>query len=266
MIRPARHDADERAITDLARELLQAESDRVPIAPVAERLAGSVAAAYAVQREGLRLRQQDNRRVVGHKVGLTSPAMQQQLGVDEPDFGYLLDDMVMACHETIAVSDLIDPKVEGEIAFLLAEPLHGPRIDRTDVLAATSAVAPALEVIDSRIARWEISIVDTVADNASCGRAVFGPWRSPRDVGELDAIEMVLTAGTQSVSGDGRAVLGHPANAIAWLARTLHGFGRHIDAQTIILPGSLGRAVPASAGMTATAAFAGLGEVEVVFA
>jgi 2-keto-4-pentenoate hydratase len=257
-------------VEGMARCLLEAERDRAPIAPLTERHpALSIADAYAIQRAGLELRRARGARLVGRKVGLTSAAMQQMLGVNEPDLGYLTDDLMLECGASLRGGELIAPRVEAEIALRLRAPLRGPSVTTDEVLAATDAVAPALEVIDSRIADWRITIADTIADNASCGRIVLGAFR-PLGALELTDIEMELTVSSvgerEIVTGRGDAVLGHPARAIAWLTGALHEHGDGLDAGEVVLPGAMGRALPIGAGARASARFTDVGEVFVSFA
>lgn len=251
----------------IARALHDAGRSGIPIPPPTDDLpALSIADAYAIQRAGLRLR---GGRVAGHKVGLTSAAMQEMLGVDQPDFGYLTEDTLSPSGTALRAERFIAPRVEGEIAFRLGRPLRGPGLGVAEVLAATEAVAPALEVIDSRVADWRITIADTIADNASCGHVVVGEWRP---VGELalDAVEMGLVVdgpdGRQTGEGTGAAVLGHPAAAVAWLAGALHEHGgEQLAAGEVVLPGAMARALPVVAGSSVRAAMGQLGSVAVRF-
>jgi 2-keto-4-pentenoate hydratase len=254
----------------LARALDAAERDRRPLAPLTETHPDlTLDAAYAIQRAGLRLRQARGSRLVGRKVGLTSTAMQEMLGVEQPDFGYLTDAMVLSSGSSIDAGALIAPRVEAEIAFLMAAPLAG-RPDRDEVLAATDAVAPAIEVIDSRVADWRIAITDTVADNASSARVVLGGFRPLPDA-DLAAASMELSVtrpdgASERVAGTGEAVLGHPAHAIAWLVAALDRYGERLEAADVVLPGAMARALPVGSGDAAVASFPQLGEVAVTFA
>jgi 2-keto-4-pentenoate hydratase len=249
-----------------AQRLLEAERQRKGIAPPTDSDSGiSISDAYEIQREGLAMRLADGSRTVGRKVGLTSHAMQEMLGVHQPDFGYLLEEMVLPSGSAIAMDRLIAPRVEGEIAFVIGERLKGPGISHADVLEAAAEVAPALEVIDSRVVDWRITISDTIADNASCGMAVVGD-RIPVDGHDLAAVEMSLVAGTERVVGRGAAVLGHPAEAVAWLANELAAYGDEaLEDGELILPGALGRALPVAPGVIAVADFGVLGRVEATF-
>jgi 2-keto-4-pentenoate hydratase len=258
---------DEDGHLGLARRLLAADAAAEPIrALVAERPDLDVAGAYAIQRAGRRLRLDAGARLVGRKVGLTSAAMQEQLGVDQPDFGYLTDAMVLEDGGPVSRRELIAPRVEGEIAFRLARPLRGEQVTAADVLAATEAVAPALEVIDSRIADWQITIADTIADNASSARVALGAFRA-LDGRDLAAVELELEVGPRDgaahhrVTGRGDAVLGHPAEAVAWLVRALAPYGEGVQAGEVVLPGAMARAVPFEAGDRISAGFGWLGDV-----
>jgi 2-oxopent-4-enoate hydratase len=251
-------------LSALADELEQAERGRAPVEPITARHTGfSVADAYSVQALVMGRRLSAGAKLVGHKLGLTNPAMQKQLGVDEPDFGRLLDDMELTDGGEVSLATLIQPRIEPEICFVLGRGLAGPGVTAADVLAATEAVAPALEIIDSRIADWRITLPDTVADNASSARVVVGP-RKP--VAGLDLAAMAGTLrrdGEVVGSGTGAAVLGDPAAAVAWLANTLAGFGDSLVAGEIVIPGALCASIPLASGREFVAALEGLGEVSI---
>lgn len=261
---------NDEVIEALATELLEAETTAIPVEPLTERHPGmGVPEAYAVQRRGRALREARGATVVGRKVGLTSLAMQQLLGVDEPDFGYLTDAMVKADGAVLDTSALIAPRVEAEIAFRLGAPLQGEGVDLEAALAAIEAVAPSLEVVDSRVANWRIRLADTVADNASSGLAVIGTFRALDDL-DLAAVEMTIEVeredGTvESDAGRGDAVLGHPAEALAWLARALAPFGEGIGAGEVVIPGAMHKAVDARGGDVVRADFGALGTVAASF-
>jgi 2-keto-4-pentenoate hydratase len=218
--------------------------------------------AYRVQAIGRQLRTAEGEELRGWKVGLTSAAMQEMMGVDTPDGGYLLESMVVGSGAQLRAQRFIQPRVEAEIAFLLKSGLQGPGVTREEVLEATQAFAPALELIDSRIADWRIGIVDTVADNASSGMAAIGDWHDAEDV-RVEELDVCLTIGPEIVRGRGDAVLGHPAEAVAWLAGILAQSGERLEPGDIVLPGSVARAVPIAAGQAAYATFDRLGEVSV---
>ncbi|MEW6523008.1 MAG: fumarylacetoacetate hydrolase family protein [Bacillota bacterium] len=222
--------------------------------------------AYAIQRELVRLLAGDQCRVIGRKVGLTSLAMQRMLNVYEPDFGSLLDSMVVPCGGHLSAGELIQPRVEAEIAFVLARDLRGPGVGTRDVLLATAGVMASLEIIDSRIADWKIKLVDTVADNGSSARVVLGDALFSPTGRDLRLVGMILEVdGQVQQTASGAAALGHPAAAVAWLANKLAEFGEHLKAGDVILSGALGSALPAKPGSTYRATFDGWGSVEVSF-
>lgn len=259
-------DAGAGRLEELADRLERAALRGEPVGPVRDGL--SLADAYAVQRIGVARARDRGRRVAGRKVGLTSRVMQQQLGVDEPDFGVLLDDMLLDDGADLAAAPrpLIRPRVEAEIAFVLGSDLAGPGVTTLDALRATEAVAASLEIIDSRVRDWDIRLVDTVADNASSAYAVLGGRLvDPRDL-DLRLVGTALSVNGRVVeSGAGAAVLGHPAACVAWLANTLAGYGETLTAGSVVLSGALCRAVDLAPGDAALAEFAGLGTVRVVW-
>ena len=251
----------------LAATLLDADARSVPVAPLTDAWPEMTTAdAYAVQAHGRELRLRMGERLVGRKVGLTSAAMQEMLGVDQPDFGFLTDQMVLPSGSAIHAERLIAPRVEAEIAFRLARPLGGDA-SVEEVLAATGEVAPALEIIDSRIVDWRIRLADTIADNASSALVVLGQFVPLADL-DLAAIEATLEVGrpdgeSDSVTGAGDAVLGHPARAVAWCAAALQEVaGETIAAGEIVLPGAMARALPIAPGHVVRATFTELGVVE----
>ncbi|MGI5452796.1 2-keto-4-pentenoate hydratase [Streptomyces sp. CA-249302] len=252
---------------EAGRLLRRAEHHVAPVDPLSELFPGlGLADAYAIQRENITRRLADGATVVGHKVGLTAAAMQQLLGVDEPDFGQLLDDMVHRDGGTVLAARYCAPRIEPEICFRLARHLRGPGITVEDVLAATEAVAPALEIVDSRIRDWRITLADTVADNASSAGLVCGPWTPPAEVPDLAAVPVDLFVDGEPVaSGTGKEVLGHPAAAVAWLANTLAGFGTALEPGHVVLPGAMTTAPFVQAGQQVEARFGGLGPVSVTF-
>ncbi len=247
----------------LARLLWHAEQLGEPVEPLSATFPElELWDAYRVQAIGRSLRTASGEELRGWKVGLTSAAMQEMMGVDQPDGGYLLESMVVGSGAQLRAERFIQPRVEAEIAFLLKSGLQGPGVTREEVLEATQAFAPALEIIDSRIADWRIGIVDTVADNASSGMAAIGDWHDAEDV-RVDQLGVSLALGPECVRGRGDAVLGHPAEAVAWLAGTLAQAGERLEPGDIVLPGSVARAVPIAAGQAAYATFDLLGEVSV---
>ncbi len=205
--------------------------------------------AYSISLHALALRTADGERVVGKKIGVTSKAVQDMLGVHQPDFGFLTDRMWIEGDIDIAACGLIQPRAEAEIAFFLNDSLNGPRITAEDVIAATAHIAPCFEIVDSRIRNWEIGIVDTVADNASCGVFVIGDARAdPRSYDLPDLRVTVTKNGAPLSEGYGSAVQGSPAEAVAWLANTLGAYGVTLEAGDVILSGSLVPLAPAERG------------------
>lgn len=260
--------ADDEMLGALAAELAAAARDGVPVEPLSFRHPNlGVADAYAIAQRTVTSRLAAGARLMGHKVGLTSFAMQEALGVSEPDFGSLLDDMLLSDGATTALGRWIQPRIEPEIAFLLDRPLVGPAVTAGDVRVATRAVAPALEIIDSRVTDWRITLVDTVADNASSAAFVVGPWVPIEAAPDLRGVEGVLEVnGVDVERGMGSAVLGNPAEAVAWLVNTLAALGQSVAAGAIVMPGSMTRAVTLAAGDRVRARFAGIGAVTIVFA
>ncbi|WP_418956477.1 2-keto-4-pentenoate hydratase [Streptomyces tritici] len=254
------------ALREVAEGLARAERGRVPVGPLADRYPGiDVEDAYRVQLLGVDARLAAGARVVGHKVGLSSPVMQRMMGVPEPDYGHLLDDMGLDPAVPVDVARYCAPRIEVEVGFVLGEDLPGDGCTVEDVLAATEHVVPALELIDSRIADWRIGIVDTIADNASSAGFAVGAGRDPRTL-DLTAVEAVLHRdGVPVASGRSDAVLGDPAVAVAWLARTVARFGVRLRKGHLVLPGSCTRAVDVAPGSTYTAEFSGLGSVSLSF-
>lgn len=222
--------------------------------------------AYRIQELQVQQAQSQGRAVRGYKVGLTSLAMQRQLGVDQPDFGHLFDDMILSSAQPISFDRFISPKVEPEFAFILGKDLTGPKLNIADVAGAVESVCGALEVIDSRIENWDITLSDTIADNASCGAAILGDIFLPLSAVDLRTEGVNLSYQGEIVeSGAGAAILGSPLAALAWLANTLGEHGVTLEAGSVILPGSMTRAVPVAAGSTVTASYANFGVVTANF-
>ncbi|MEU4647194.1 2-keto-4-pentenoate hydratase [Nocardia fluminea] len=254
--------------TELAAELARAELDRVAVSPIADRYPGiDVVDAYEVQLLNIRRRLDDGGKVVGHKVGLSSKAMQQMMGVDEPDYGHLLADMEVFEDIPVDTSKFLLPRVEVEVGFILGADLPGEDCTEADVLAATVAYAPSIELIDSRITDWKIGLTDTISDNASSAGWVLGKARvAPADI-DITAIDAVLTRNGEVIAeGRSDAVLGDPVIAVAWLARKVASFGVRLKAGDIVLPGSCTRAIDARPGDAFHAEFSGLGSVRLNFA
>ncbi|GGU81646.1 hydratase [Streptomyces litmocidini] len=250
-----------------AAELLRsAEQHVAPIAPLTDAFPGiGTVDAYEIQLVNVRHRLAAGAEVRGHKVGLSSPVMQRMMGVDEPDYGHLLDDMELRPHDPVPVARYCHPRVEVEVGFVLGDDLPGETCTPADVLAATERVVPALELIDSRIRDWRITIADTIADNASSAGYVVGEGRDPREL-DLTSIGARLSSGGELLAeGRSDAVLGDPARSVAWLARTVARFGVSLRRGHVVLPGSCTRAVDVAAGTVFTAEFTGLGSVSLSF-
>jgi 2-keto-4-pentenoate hydratase len=219
--------------------------------------------AYAVQEAGVRLLVAAGDRPVGFKLGLTSRAKQTQMGVDEPLYGELTDAMLLDVGEPLRAGDHIQPRAEPEIAFVMGADLAGERVGAAQVLAATAAVAPAIEVLDSRYAGYRFTLPDVVADNASAARLVLGGVRHAVDGIDLRLVGCVLERnGRVQATAAGAAALGHPAAAVAWLVRALHRRGRGLAAGDLVLSGALTEAVPVAAGDVVVARLGRLGTVE----
>ena len=250
-----------------AQELLTATATRAPVPPLRDRLASmSIQDAYEVQAAQLRQHLKAGRVLAGRKIGLTSQAMQAQLGVDSPAFGFFFEDMVHHDGAQIPSDSFISPKVEPEFGFLLKETLQGPGVTYQQAADAVEAVYPAIEIIDSRIAEWDIRLVDTVADNASCGAIAVG--RSPLDVSvdQLKQVECTLRIDNHPVeTGTGKAVMGDPILALVWLANVLGEHGVALEAGQLVLPGSFTKALPVVSDSSATADFGDLGSLTIHF-
>ena len=256
------------AVATAAEQLLGAARTATPCAPVRTLLPdSSVATGYAVQSLLTRARLAEGRTVVGRKIGLTSPAVQAQLGVDQPDFGVLFDDMACDQRTPIDIGRLLQPRIEAEIAFVLGADLDRDGIDVATARTAVAQVVPALEIVDSRVAGWDITIVDTVADNASSGLYVLGDTRTELADTDLREVTMTLTGadGGELASGTGAACLGDPVAALVWLARTAREYGSPLRAGEVILSGALGPMTPVAPGSSFTAELSGLGEVRASF-
>lgn len=254
-------------ISQFAGKLAEAEATRKGMTPLTSIEASlSTKDAYKIQLENISKKLRRGQRVVGKKIGLTSLAMQQLLGVDEPDYGHLLDSMVIENGGSISMERVLQPKVEGEIAFILKEELKGPNVTALNVLQATKYVVPALEIVDSRVQDWKIKLPDTIADNASSGLYVLGGKPTKIEDVDLAQIGMVLSKNGEIINtGVGAAALGNPANCVAWLANKLAEFDITLGAGEVILSGALSAAVNAEAGDVFTARFAHIGQVSVRF-
>lgn len=251
----------------IATSLADAYETRSPIDPPSATSAMTLEDAYAIQMLQVERWVAEGASVRGHKVGLTARAMQRLLGVDQPDYGHLLDTMLFASGERIAAGRFLQPRVEPEIAFILGRDLEGPGVTPADVVRATEFVVASLELIDSRIRDWKITLADTIADNASSGAVVLAS--KPVLPGALDlrlAGCNLYRNGTLVATGAGGAVLGDPVRAVAWLANVLGTTGEALHAGDVVLPGSCTTAVPLGQGDSVHAEFAGIGTVHVSLA
>lgn len=249
--------------------LRQAYATGVACPPLRDRLlpAGDLQAAYEVQGAMLAQWRAAGRRPVGAKIGLTSEAVQRQLGVDQPDCGVLLADMAVPDGGELPFTGLLQPLVEAEVAFVLGADLTAEQVTTVDVIRAVDHLLPAIEIADSRIADWDISIVDTVADNASSGRYVLGTRPARLADADLRLCGMVLAHAGEPVSvGAGAACLGNPLHALAWLAQYRARAGTPLRAGDLVLSGALGPMVPAEPGAAYEARISGIGSVRVRFA
>ena len=250
-----------------AKELLEAETAVKEIAAFTDRDESiTVEDAYYIQLETVKLKEAQGKKVIGKKVGLTSRAMQEMLQVDEPDYGHLFDDMTVKNGDIVDTKTMVAPRIEAEIGFMLKDDLVGPNITFLDVIMATDYVLPTLEIIDSRIADWKIKLIDTVADNGSSAKVVIGDEKKNLEDIHLRTNGMILKKNEEIVAtGSGAAALGHPAEAIAWLANKLSDFDITLKKGELILPGALSGALNVEAGDTIKADFGTLGVVEVTF-
>ena len=256
-----------RELQHVADLLDQAARSGMPTEPVRMLLPeGDLGAAYAVQKINTERALKQGRRLSGRKIGLTSVAVQKQLGVDQPDFGMLFADMACGDGEEIPWSRLLQPKCEAEVALVLARDLSDEQLTITDLMNATAYALPAIEIVGSRIAKWDIRITDTIADNASSGLYVLG--NQPVRLADVDLrlAGMVMERNGEPLSfGVGAACLGHPFNAALWLARTMVRVGMPLKAGDVVLSGALGPMVAVNPGDVFEARISGLGSVRAVF-
>ncbi|MCI4680378.1 fumarylacetoacetate hydrolase family protein [Rhodoblastus acidophilus] len=258
----------EAAVVKVADLLFDAGRLGSPCAPIRDLLPeGALDLAYAAQEINTRRGLEKGRRLVGRKIGLTSLAVQKQLGVDQPDYGMLFDDMAVPDGWEISRKQLIQPKVEAEVAFVLDRDLDQERLTMTDVLRAVAFALPAIEVVDSRIADWKIGILDTIADNASSGLYVLGATPKKLEALDLRGAGMVMESAGEPVSvGAGAACLGDPLTAMLWLAKTMARVGRPLKAGDTVLSGALGPMAAVKWGDVFEARIEGLGSVRAAFA
>jgi len=253
-----------KALADL---LQHAEATRTGVAPLtASEPSLSVEDAYQIQLHNIDRKTAAGQVITGKKIGLTSLAMQKLLGVDQPDYGHLLDSMAVENGGDVSMTRVMQPRVEAEIAFVLKRDLVGPNVIALDVLLATDYITPSFEIVDSRIQDWKITLADTVADNASSGLYLLSEKRFAVDAVDLETLGMAFYKNGQLVNtGVGAAALGHPAHCVAWLANKLFAFGVTLKAGEVILSGALSAAANAAPGDHFSARFAHLGEVSVRF-
>ena len=261
---PIDHDLIQR----VAARLREAEASGVPIAPIRDELAaGGVDAAYAVQDANTRHALAGGRRLVGRKIGLTSKAVQAQLGVDSPDFGMLFADMALRDGGEVPRGRVLQPKAEAEVAFVMGKDLDDPELTLFDVASAVDHVLPAIEIVGSRIRDWNIKLLDTIAVNASSGMFVLGTDARTLEGLDLPACAMTMERRGEPVSsGTGAACLGNPLNAALWLAHKMVQVGRPLRSGDIVMSGALGPMVAVLPGDAIQASIGGLGSVRVTFA
>jgi len=254
-------------VAQISAELIAAEQSRVPIQALTERFTGvSYEDAYAIQLKTFDTYVKGGAVIVGKKIGLTSKAMQDQMNIREPDYGMITDRMVAREGAPIQMSSLILPKIEPELAFLLKEDLKGPGINVANVIEATEGVMPAFEVIDSRYRDWKITVIDSISDNASAGVMILGGKLTPIKDIDLRYVGMVLEKnGTLVSTGAAAAVLGNPAQSVAWLANKLTEYGITLKKGEFVMSGSLVQAVTVEAGSSLRATFDRIGSVSVCF-
>ncbi|MFV3074908.1 2-keto-4-pentenoate hydratase [Niveispirillum fermenti] len=262
-----RDDRKEVVLADMAARLRNAYRQG-PVAPLRHELPeADLDTAYRIQSLNTAHWLEQGRRLVGRKIGLTSVAVQKQLGVDQPDYGMLFDDMAILDGGSVPAGTLLQPRIEAEVAFVLKQPLDREKLLLPDVVKAIDFALPALEIVDSRIAGWDIGIVDTIADNASSGLFVLGTTPVPIDRFDLRLCGMVMERNGDPVSlGVGAACLGNPLNALIWLAERMAAVGYPLGPGDVVLSGALGAMVPAKPGERYEASIGGLGSVRVSFA
>jgi 2-keto-4-pentenoate hydratase len=263
--RAARKIDDDARVRGIADRLFEAATRGTPIEPVADSLrSGGVALAYAVQKRNIDRQIAAGRRIVGRKIGLTSKSVQEQLGVGEPDYGTLLDHMDVGVCEIAPFGSMIQPRIEAEVAVILGRDLEGPAVSLAEVTRAVDCVLPALEIVDSRIKNWQISILDTIADNASSAFFVTGATPISPNRSDLRLAGMVLEKnGVTASVGVGAACLGHPYRALTWLARRMAENGEPLRAGAVVLTGALGPMTKLAPGDAVSAEIQGLGRVSV---
>lgn len=259
---------DNEIIEQIALRLRNAQHQGVPISPIRDEIGqAGVSGAYKIQMLNIGLAQAQGRRICGRKIGLTAKSVQQQLGVSEPDYGVLFSDMALTDDETVGVGAVLQPKVEAEVAFVLARNLDMQEPNSADVIRATDFVLPAIEIVGSRIEKWNIGLLDTIADNASSGLFALGGKPTRLDGLDLRTCGMVMEQnGVEVSTGAGAACMGNPINAVVWLARKMVQLGTPLKAGDVVMSGALGPMVQANPGDAFEARIYGLGSVRVGFA
>ncbi len=258
---------EESLIREIALKLIEAQEKKAPITPLTEQYENiTVVDAYRVQQAVVKERLAQGRKIVGKKIGLTSEAIQKMLGLTEPDYGHILDNIVFEHGTVFSCAEMISPKIESEIGLVLKRDLEGPGVTAFDVMRACEAVLPVLEIIDSRIQDWRLKIQDTVADNASCWGVVVGPtFYSPHNI-DLRLMGMVTYLnGRVAANGAGAAVWGSPYRSVAWLANSLAELNTSLKAGELILSGALSVALEIKPGDTVHALFDRIGGVSAGF-
>lgn len=247
--------------------LFDAEHDRKSIRPLTEMDASlTIDDAYGIQLENVKRVVAMGHVISGKKIGLTSEGIQKQMGVNEPDYGHLFAAMDCSKDGKIQTDQLMQPKIEGELAFILKEDLAGGKVTEEDVRRATDYVVGAFEIVDSRVENWQIKLVDTISDNASSGRYILGGTRLKIDEVDLPNVTMTLTKNGEVVAeGTGAAVLGDPCTAVAWLANRLWGYGVTLKKGEVILSGAFSAAPPAQKGDVYEATYSSFGTVRAEF-
>ncbi|HAV29039.1 MAG TPA: 2-keto-4-pentenoate hydratase [Saprospirales bacterium] len=252
---------------DYAAKLRQAQATKTPISPLRDDIGEyNEELAYAIQQVNTNHKLVDGARIVGKKIGLTSIKVQEQFGISTPDFGILFDDMEVLNGLSLPISEVMQPKIEGELAFVLGGSLDNDKLTIVDIINSIDYVLPSLEIVGSRIENWNIRIADTVADNASASHYVLG--HTPKMLDDIDIVncKMNMTInGELKSSGSGKDCLGSPLNAVLWLARKMQAVGQPLQAGELILSGSLGPMVVVNAGDHVEAEFEGLGSVSISF-
>ena len=254
-------------IEEIALQLRSAYDDKETIAPISEHIGTTdLDTAYKIQNINTEYRARKGARIIGKKIGLTSVAIQTQLGVDQPDYGVLFDDMELLIGTTVRVDSMIQPKAEAEIAFVLSEDLDYENMTIIDLISCIDYALPSIEIVGSRIANWNIKLTDTIADNASASRFVLG--HRPRTLDEFDVVncKMQLSKNDEIVSeGFGYNCMGSPLNATLWLAKKMLQLGQPLQAGELILSGALGPMINFGAGDQLKATIDGLGSVSIFF-